>query len=115
MMKKPKRMGEQYKSEMARNCEVIHSILGKASYDVNIGGLVRYSPPSGMKSLFYRLGYARNREAYLPDEKARALDAAVQALVETYERYKSESAPRKKRKPTMLGLLSSIMMKYEKR
>jgi cytochrome c553 len=101
MPTKQKAGGKQYQSEasqMSQACVVIHQILGEASYDLNIGGLMRYSPPKGVKTALYALGLKPRHDAYISSAKVQQLDDAVKTLVENYEKLKMETGS-KKRKP----------------
>src|SRR4030067_796805 len=86
----------QYQSEMSQACVVIHNILGE-SYDINLAGLLRYSPKKNVKKALYAIGFPHH-DTYLPNDKAAQLDEAVQRLLENYEKLKLETGG-KRRKP----------------
>ena len=108
--KKQMKISSKDAKEIAQYCTVIQSVMNDASYNLNIPGLVSYSPPKGLKAVFYLLGMKQGSQAYVPGERSQVLDSAVHSLLEKYEKIRSESEENAVRKRKKKPTLSSLVM-----
>jgi hypothetical protein len=114
--KSPRKLSSEDANKIAQYCTVIHEITAKARYDINLGGLLNYTPPKGAKAALYALGYRRGHgDAYFSQENVERLGSAVNGLMEEYEKIRmGNSKRRKKRNPTLLGLVKDAYVRATK-